>query len=104
MKRELPPLVTIREFAKIYPCFSAKYVLHLLKKAKEYNFAKCVVIIGAKKFIDLDKFIEWLDEHRLTELNMYSLKNLYNINTRVVRIGRDKEEKEDKEDKEDKDR
>jgi len=56
-------LSTVRNLPGLYPDagFTQSSIRWLIFNAKENGFSMCIVRMGRKVLVDLDKFNEWLD-------------------------------------------
>ena len=55
--------VSVRELAKIYPCFSEASLRFLIFHSNTNGLKKCIRRLGRKILINITEFEDWIDSH-----------------------------------------
>ena len=58
-------LLTVNQVTQHFPAFSEKTLRWWIFNAERNSFDTCLIRIGSRIYIERDKFIAWLEEHRV---------------------------------------
>lgn len=57
-------ILTIDQLVELFPAFAEKTVRWWIYNGKSNGFEACLIRIGARIYIDKDKFVGWVESHR----------------------------------------
>ena len=57
-------ILTVDQLAEAFPAFSEKTVRWWIYNGKSNGFEACLIRIGSRIYIDRERFVEWVKQHR----------------------------------------
>jgi len=62
-------IVTVSQLAERNPAFAETTIRWWIANAEKNGFGICLIRIGGRVFIDMEKFEKWLENHRVEKLS-----------------------------------